>query len=274
MFVKNFLSKLRRLAVDTGERYYPVGSFEELDATHTTDYIFAQRFIESSVVLDAGCGCGFGCEYLATKGAKYVVGIDISSKAVKFARTYYNAANLDFMIMDVRHLGFRDGSFDVIVSFEVIEHLYDTKNYLFEISRVSRTDGVCIISTPNKRISSPRLKKPILPFHVQEFYPEDLYALHRQYFKEASILGKCISNEKIRRKEQNFRKGLRFNVIARLSQHESIRSLARVLPIRVKRIFTGSKEAGLKSRDFQISAEGVESAPYLLVICKKNKMMK
>lgn len=267
-FVKKLLSQLRRLPIDTGERYIPSGSFDELDATHTTNYIFAKQFIESKVVLDVGCGCGFGCEYLAKSGAKHVIGVDTSKETVKFAKAHYNAVNLDFTIMKAQDLAFKDCSLDMVTSFEVIEHLYDVKSYLFEMHRVLKTSGICIISTPNKKVSSLSLKKPIRPFHIKEFYPKELYTLLSQYFKEVSILGKRISNEEILMKEREFRRSLRFRITSRISQHESIRALARLLPIRVKQVLYWWKPC-LKPSDFEISTEGVESAGHIIAKCRK-----
>lgn len=267
-FVENFLSKLRKLAIDTGERYVPRSSFDELDARHTTNYIFASQFIEGKVVLDVGCGCGFGCEYLARSGAKHVTGIDISNEAVKFAKTHYNSVDLDFINLDAQGLAFKDSSFDMVISFEVIEHLDNVGKYLFEIHRALKTKGLCIISTPNKKVSSPGLKKPILPFHIKEFYPKELYTLLSRYFKEVSILGRRYSSKEILVKEREFRRSLRFRVISRLSQHESIRALARSLPEKVKQALIRRKPC-LKPSDFEISTEYIESAAYLVAICRK-----
>jgi len=269
-FVEKLSSQLRRLLIDTGERYIPRGSFDELDATHTTNYIFVKQFIESKVVLDVGCGCGFGCEYLARSGAKHVIGVDISKETVKFAKAYAraHAINLDFTVMKAQDLAFKDRSFDMVTSFEVIEHLYNVKNYLFEMHRVLKTNGICIISTPNKKVSSPGLKKPLRPFHIKEFYSKELYTLLSQYFKEVSMLGKRISNEEILMKEQEFGRSLRFRIALRISQHESIRALARILPIRVKQILYWWKPC-LKPSDFEISTEHVDSAAHLVATCRK-----
>lgn len=267
-FVEKLLSPLRRLLIDTGERYIPSGSFDELDATHTTNYIFAKQFIESKVVLDVGCGCGFGCEYFARSGAKHVIGVDTSKETVKFAKTHYSAVNLDFVIMDAQNLAFKDSSFDMVTSFEVIEHLHNVKNYLFEMRRVLKIDGVCTISTPNKKASSLGLKKPLRPFHIKEFYSKELYTLLSQYFKEVSVLGKRISSEEILMKEREFMRSLRFRIALRISQHESIRALARLLPVRAKQVLYWWKPC-LKPSDFEISTEGIESAGHLVAKCRK-----
>ncbi|GFP43540.1 2-polyprenyl-6-hydroxyphenyl methylase / 3-demethylubiquinone-9 3-methyltransferase [Candidatus Hakubella thermalkaliphila] len=255
--------------IDTGERYVPSGSFDELDATHTTNYIFAKQFIEGKVVLDVGCGCGYGCEYLARSGAKNVIGVDVSREAVKFAKAHYNAGNLDYIVMDAQNLAFKDRLFDVVVSFEVIEHLYNAKKYLFEVHRVLKTDGIFIISTPNKKVSSPCFKKAVLPFHVKEFYPEELYILLSQIFKAVNILGKRISNEEILMKEQEFRRSWRFKIISRLSQYDFVRMLARLLPLDIKQIVTGAGQLRLKPSDFELSTEYVKHSPCLVAILRK-----
>lgn len=218
-------------------------------------------------MLDAGCGCGFGDEYLARSGARGVVGVDISKEAVKFARTHYSVANLDFVVMDVRHLGFKDRSFGTIVSFEVIEHLSDSQNYLKGIQRVLKTDGVYIISTPNKKVSSAGLEKPILPFHVKEFYPEELYSLLNKYFNEVHLLGKRICNEETLAKERSYKKSLQFKVVKKLSQYDSIKKVARLLPLRFKQMLTGAKKSHLKPSDFEM-CNNYEEAPTLVATCK------
>lgn len=254
--------------VHTGERYRPTGSLDQLDASHITNYLFAEQFIEDKIVLDSGCGYGYGCDLLAKSGAKRIFGIDVSKEAMRFNKRYYNMANLDFIVMDVHNLAFKDGSFDVVVSFEVIEHILKTDQYTSEICRILKKDGSCIISTPNKQVSSPGVTKPIFPFHVHEFYANELYTLLNQYFKKVAILGKEISNNDKARQERKYRESLRFKVISRLSQYEPIRILAKILPLKVKHIFTGSGNTSLKACDFEFSND-VESSLSLLAICEK-----
>src|SRR3546814_2694630 len=75
-------------------------------------------------VLDAACGEGFGSALLARAGAHSVLGVDIADSAITHARSRYGAQPvLSFARADVCALdAFPDNSFDLIVSFETLEH--------------------------------------------------------------------------------------------------------------------------------------------------------
>jgi 2-polyprenyl-3-methyl-5-hydroxy-6-metoxy-1,4-benzoquinol methylase len=85
---------------------------------HLNRYRFVSGFVKDKLCLDAGCGVGYDSAYLARKGAKKVVGGDKSEDALSYAR---NTAELEFKLLDATSLPFADNSFDVVVSFEVIE---------------------------------------------------------------------------------------------------------------------------------------------------------
>ena len=255
--------------LDTGERYVPTSKlFDELDGTHTVHYIFAKQFVENKVLLDAGCGYGYGCDYLAKSGARRVIGVDISREAIEFAKTHYARDNLEFIVMDCTRLAFRNNLFDAVISFEVIEHIHHTEQYLSETERALKPNGIFVLSTPNKKVGSPGLEKPVLPFHVIEFTAEELYHLVGQHFKDIKIFGKKIVNEQILEKETRFKRSRRFRLVVRLSQYDLIRKVSRTLPLKVRQIFTGSVCSCSKADDFEISTSYVEEAPTLIALCK------
>lgn len=80
--------------------------------------------------MDAGCGSGYGTYYLSKNGANMIVGIDRSTIAIKYVKKYKNQ-NIDFIQMDVCDLKFKDGSFDKVISFDVLEHLDDESQIKF-----------------------------------------------------------------------------------------------------------------------------------------------
>ena len=91
---------------------------------HMGRYIFASRFVKDKIVLDLACGAGYGSSYLYQKGAKIVVGGDYSSLAIEHAKAHYAQQDgLFFIRFDATQLPFKDEVFDVIASFETIEHL-------------------------------------------------------------------------------------------------------------------------------------------------------
>ena len=183
----------------TGERFVPGIDDEQLEMEHYQRYYSALSFVEDKVVLDAACGEGYGTSILATRAAK-VSGLDVSAEAVARAREAYgDKENIEFVVGSVAQIPFPDHSVDVVVSFETIEHISEQLQYDFldEIKRVLKQDGVLIMSTPNKAIYSDRYNYHN-EFHVKEFYKEEFIKflsrsfkytrLYNQYFEVCSVI--------------------------------------------------------------------------------------
>lgn len=120
---------------------------------HIERYEFSKSFCKNKKVLDAACGTGYG-SVIISKVSKEVTGIDISEKTILENKTKFNQIkNLSFVKMSVTTLDFPDNYFDVITSFETIEHIKekDINLMLKEFSRVLKKDGLLIISTPDVR---------------------------------------------------------------------------------------------------------------------------
>jgi len=154
---------------------------------HLHHYIFSAKNCEKSYVLDDGCGTGYGSYYLATHGAKHVIGVDISKNAITHASRYFKASNLEFHVMDSLDLKFKDNQFDVVISFDVLEHVSDQAKFVAEALRVLKSGGILIIGTPNTLLS-----KDVNPHHVRELSPEDLSRLLHLYFREIKFLGQDL----------------------------------------------------------------------------------
>ena len=108
----------------TGERVVPGQVDADLWQEHVSRYEFARRWIKPGAhVRDVGCGAGYGAAILAASGAERVLGLDISSEAVEWARAHYQASNLQFKQSDCTEMLDFNETFDLIVAFEVIEHL-------------------------------------------------------------------------------------------------------------------------------------------------------
>ena len=151
------------------ERVTPGISPSNVMQEHLDRYYFAQTYVKGKRVLDAACGTGYGTRLLA-QVADHVTGIDISPTAINHARKKYPVIALDFIEGDVLSLPFPDSSFDVVVSFETVEHIKEYQIFIRECRRVLTPNGILICSTPNSKISSPDgvVKNP---FHVVEFDP-------------------------------------------------------------------------------------------------------
>src|SRR6185295_12542584 len=120
----------------TGERIIPKRVDQNpLFEEHLARYFFSGELVQGQRVLDLGCGTGYGSYYLSQKGARFVVATDIDAEAVQYAQRHYQAPNLAYLQSNAVHLPLCQQTFDLIVSFEVIEHLQDVTLYLAEISR-------------------------------------------------------------------------------------------------------------------------------------------
>jgi len=138
----------------TGERFVPACA-GEIAYEHWHRYAFARRFVEGRRVLDAACGEGYGTALLGTTAAE-AVGVDIDAGSIRHAQSSYGSGRIRFVEGSCTRLPFPDASFDVVASFETIEHLdaADQPPMLSEFARVLKPDGLLIISSPNKRVYS------------------------------------------------------------------------------------------------------------------------
>jgi ubiquinone/menaquinone biosynthesis C-methylase UbiE len=152
----------------TGERVIPGLVDPDLLNEHLARYRFAARFAQHARVLDGGCGSGYGTVELAN--AATVVGIDISADAVAHARRAFSRPGVHFIQGACESLPFAGESFDLLVAFEVIEHLEGWRQMLTEARRVLRPSGVLLVSTPNKAwYNESRAGAGPNPYHVREF---------------------------------------------------------------------------------------------------------
>jgi SAM-dependent methyltransferase len=171
----------------TGERVIPGEVDADLLNEHLARYAFAARLAHGKRVLDAGCGCGYGSAELA-KPALWVLGADNAAAAVDFAREHYRLPNLHFEQASCGALPHPDASFDLVVAFEVIEHLDDWRVFLREIQRVLAPAGQFMVSTPNKLYyTESRRRAGPNPFHAHEFEFREFREELESVFPDISI---------------------------------------------------------------------------------------
>jgi ubiquinone/menaquinone biosynthesis C-methylase UbiE len=172
----------------TGERVIPGQVNDDLWAEHLARYAFAARFAHGRRVLDSGCGTGYGVNELA-RSAAWVVGADIASEAVEYARVHSIQPNVSFVQASATALPFSAGGFDLLTAFEVIEHLDSWRGLVSEARRVLAPGGLLVVSTPNRLYyaDSRRLDGPN-PYHVHEFEFEEFEAALREFFPHVAIL--------------------------------------------------------------------------------------
>jgi len=165
-----------------------------LHLIHQKAYLEASIFAKDKIVLDLGCNIGYGTNILSNH-AKTIFGVDISSNAIQMAKVTYQNSNINFKYFDGNTLPFEDNKFDLIVSFQVIEHIVDYDLYFNEMERVLSPDGIVIFTTPNSKLRIKKGLKPWNPFHVREFTAKELKFLLSLYFSMVEIKGLYAKKE-------------------------------------------------------------------------------
>jgi SAM-dependent methyltransferase len=167
---------------DPTERMVPELAHARTFWEHIARYRFAQDFVRGKRVLDIACGEGYGAAALARAGASRVVGVDISADVCEHARRKYD---LDARPGDALAIPVPDRSFDVVVSFETIEHVDDPAAFLGECTRVLVPEGMLIVSTPNRPVYSRAGARN--PFHRSELDEGEFVHLLRARFRSVRL---------------------------------------------------------------------------------------
>jgi SAM-dependent methyltransferase len=152
-----------------------------VEAEHLARYHWAATLTGGKRVLDAGCGAAYGSALLAEAGAAEVVGVDIAGPVLASVRPGM-PRGVRLEEGDLANLRFEDGFFDLVVCFEVIEHVDDFDGVLDELARVLAEDGALAISSPNRNVSIPGN-----PHHRHEFVPEELEETLGKRFSEVRL---------------------------------------------------------------------------------------
>lgn len=177
----------------TGERFISTLSDPEMSYEHWHRYLYASLFIKDKMVVDIASGEGYGSYLLANKGARHVLGVDISPEAVETAQKNYIQQNLTFINASISDIPVPSNSVDVLISFETIEHVDANLQHLFlkEIARILKHDGILIISTPNKLEYSDKPNYKNI-YHIKEFYKDEFIQFLRPQFKNVELFGQKI----------------------------------------------------------------------------------
>lgn len=247
---------------------------------HLFAYEFANKHIPArSSILEIGCGSGYGTNLLS-KNAEKIIGLDVDKSTVERVSKRYNSKNCFFELYDGIRIPYADESFDVAVSFQVIEHIKNDKNIIKEIWRILKPGGIMIMTTPNRVF---RLigegQKPTNKFHIREYSPMEFEGLLKTNFLNVKVSG-IRGTEDVQEIEKN-------NVIIsrKITRIDPL-DLRRFLPEFLKQVISknikeiiGNVKPGAKPINFLktystndyslINSDTKKEAIDLVAVCKK-----
>lgn len=141
--------EVRRRFYEALDRTYPDWSNTYGEVNPPTELLrYAATLPRASRVLEIGAGGGFTLEALRALGFNHLTGTDLTATTVAAMRA--RLPDLPLAAADAEALPFADGSFDLLLSSDLIEHLPDLERHLAEAARVLGPGGRYLIKTPNR----------------------------------------------------------------------------------------------------------------------------
>ena len=158
-------------------------------------YVEAAKLV-SGRVLEIGTGSGYGIEVISPNVDSFVTIDKFETSAREKIKGH---SNVEFKKMNVPPLtGLEDNSFDVVISFQVIEHIQKDHEFVKEIHRVLKPEGKMIITTPNKSMSITRN-----PWHIREYEINVLKEMFEKYFSSVDARGVFGNDSVMKYYEEN-----------------------------------------------------------------------
>ncbi|MBI5191215.1 MAG: class I SAM-dependent methyltransferase [Nitrospirae bacterium] len=237
---------------------------------HVAAYRYFNGFTKDKKVLEIGFGEGYGTYYLAEE-AREITGLDVSMSLVEHARAKYAKKNLYFVKGDATDLPFPDGSFDVVISSQVLEHVKDYMKSVRETARVLRPGGQAIIATPNRKM----MIDGVNPYHYKEFSAAELEKALRKVFKEVLVMG-LFGSERymaLKAEEQGFARKILWLDFLRLRRFVP-RGMIKPLYLKAfekvnERTEKMGPAAEITADDFNVTNEDADRGLDLIALCQK-----
>jgi 2-polyprenyl-3-methyl-5-hydroxy-6-metoxy-1,4-benzoquinol methylase len=174
---------------------------------HMARYRLARRYVPGRRVCDIACGAGYGSHFLS-QVARQVVGMDVSREAIDWATGHFTAPNLRYLQAAGDAPWPLEDSFDVVVSFETMEHTTAPERFLQSIHEHVVPGGTLILSVPN----GPRDQagRPN-PFHLHAFTSDWLHRLLESHFSPVEYFSQVYRKDWRHYLARRFRKLMRYH---------------------------------------------------------------
>lgn len=154
-------------------------------------YTLAAPYVAGKRVCDIACGAGYGSCFLS-QCARQVVGMDISQETVFWAKKHFKRSNLSFLQGDGTQPWPLRQSFQVVVSFETLEHTVCPEAFLEQIHDHLEPGGTLIMSVPNGPRDKQRHQNP---YHRHHFTSNQLESLIGRFFPEPRYFSQCYQKD-------------------------------------------------------------------------------
>ena len=252
----------------TGERpCWGQGLFGYDEARALAPYAYVARLADGKRVLDAGCGEGFGTRTLA-QVARSVEGIDYSERAIAYCRRTWSRPELSFRVVDLTDPAATHPAYDLVISFQVIEHIEDDVRFLETLRGWLVPGGTVVVVTPNRSTSFSQN-----PYHVREYTTAELAARLRRVFGSVEMLGvhgseRLLAFERRRRRTVEAILGLDVLGLRRRLPRPLLTFAFARLAVLVRLLLGGDRVASqFGIEDFPVRAENLDAALDLLAVC-------
>lgn len=235
---------------------------------HVARYRFAAPYAVQRRTLDIACGTGYGLPELQ-KRARCVIGVDLDREAARAARAEINSGAGAVLVADGAALPFKEKSFELITSFETLEHLKHRREFLAELRRVLSAEGLCILSTPNANRTLPINGTPRNPHHLHEYTPAELDNELRRCFAQVELIGQTLDRRFLIPPFWDEQQQLpeTFRIQAQLLLWRVLNKLPARLRDRLSLMVWGHPFLPSEG-DYRFARSGVEAAPVLVALCR------
>jgi 2-polyprenyl-3-methyl-5-hydroxy-6-metoxy-1,4-benzoquinol methylase len=237
-----------------GERHLPALDPESINHyRHMTAYHFARGFVAGRDVVDMGCGTGYGTNFLLRKGeVRSIIGLDVSSPSIDYCRRQYPDLAPCFAVAEPNGRSLPTESADIVLLFQVIEHVAAASGFLATLTSILRRGGMLLLTTPNVAVESHDGLHPANPHHIREYDRSTLAELCRPHLRverELAVHGSLRVNGR----------GLGWE------RSVVFRALRKV----VRKLVPPEYVPGPSLADFRISARAIDRGMDLLFVCRR-----